>query len=111
MEVPGEAWARGRLEGRSEKAIDYCDQAIAADAGNGFAWSSKAYHLQLRGQFEEAMLALNKALEAQPDRDELPQVRDDLLLALGQTDELERQELAEMTSDSLQVGWRHRLWQ
>ncbi len=112
-EAPNDSYLlylRGRIEGRSDAALRYAELALQADDQNGFAWSSKAYHLQGRGQFEEALVASDRAIQLQPERGELGVMRQQLLMGLGNFDVLER-EIREEAADEGDIRAFHaRLW-
>ena len=77
-------YLRGRLAPRIDESMEYFERAIAADAKNSYPWAAKSYAHQLVGEFGPALETLAKASELAPERSELQESLQDLLVATKQ---------------------------
>lgn len=82
-------YLRGRLEPNSVRGIEWFDRAIKVDSKNAYAHSAKASELTALGRFDEALVAVNQALQLDPDLTGSSDLRRSLLLATGEDQVLE----------------------
>ncbi len=81
-------YLRRRIEPFGADSTRFFDAALQRDPNHSFTWSAKAYLLGGAGQFDEALAAIEKAVQADQERGELSDARVKLLQALGRHDQV-----------------------
>lgn len=85
-------YLRGRIEPHGPLAEEYFDRSIEADPSNPFPYYAKCHRLMSLGRFDEAFKAASKASELNPDQQDMKNILHLARLALGQYEELEREQ-------------------
>ena len=92
-------YLRGRIEPHGPLSEEFFDRSIAADPSNPFPYYAKCHRLLSLARYEEAFEAASKAIELNPDHQEMKNILHRVRLALGQFEELEREQ-RKLISDS-----------
>ena len=107
---PGNAdllYLRGRVEPFGSGSLQFFDAALEKDPHHNFTWAAKAFLLGSTGEFEQALVAIEKAIEADKDRSELKDSRNQILQALGRSDQVAEESRMKTKSDNDGPGWAH----
>ncbi|MCP5103269.1 MAG: hypothetical protein GY950_07820, partial [bacterium] len=96
-------YLRGQLENSVEGAFYYYDKAIAADPKNPFPYFAKSYHLACKGQFDVALKLCGQACALYPGVHSMKDRLDDLRLAVGEFDALEKKMTLQLDREPLQL--------
>ena len=89
-------YLRGRLEPDMPGAISFYERSIKADSKNPYPWYAKGYSHAMKGNFAKARAPVLKACELKPGSKDMLKFRWELLFALKEYSELEK-EAAEIT--------------
>lgn len=94
-ELPGNSAAlylRGRIEPHGPTAEDYFNRSIKADPSNPYPYYAMCHQLVSLARYEEAFDAASKAIELNPDQQDMENILHRVRLALGQYEELEQEQ-------------------
>ena len=102
-------YLRGRIEPHGPLSEEYFNRSIAADPSNPFPYYAKCHRLMSLGRFDEAFDAASKASELNPDHREMKSILHRARLALGQFEELEREQRKLISEESIEATSHFRL--
>lgn len=102
-------YLRGRIEPHGPLSEEYFNRSIAADPSNPFPYYAKCHRLMSLGRFDEAFDAASKASELNPDHQEMKNILHRARLALGQFEELEREQRKLISEESIEATAHFRL--
>ena len=85
-------YLRGRIEPHGPLAEEYFNRSIAADSSNPYPYYAKCHQLVSLARYEEAFVAATRAIELNPDQQDMENILHRVRLALEQYDELEREQ-------------------
>jgi len=102
-------YLRGRIEPHGPLAEEYFNRSIAADSSNPYPYYAKCHQLVSLARYEEAFDAATKAIELNPDQQDMKNILHRVRLALGQYDELEREQRQLMSESPIEATAHFRL--
>jgi len=102
-------YLRGRIEPHGPLSEEFFDRSIAADPSNPFPHYAKCHRLLSLARYEEAFEAASKAIELNPDHQETKNILHRVRLALGQFEELEREQRKLISDSPLEATAHFRL--
>jgi len=111
-EAPDDAvliYLRGRLELKTDDAMDYYDRAVAADPNLPYPYMAKAYHLLSRGELEAARELAMKAQALAPENTAIAEHLFDIRSCLGEHRELEHEIRKGLAREPLDLTLHNRL--
>jgi tetratricopeptide (TPR) repeat protein len=85
-------YLRGRIEPHGPLAEEYFNRSIGADPSNPYPYYAKCHQLVSLARYEEAYQAASRAIELDPDQQDMENILQRVRLALGQYEELEREQ-------------------
>tara|TARA_R110002072_G_scaffold287242_1_gene452581 strand:+ start:23307 stop:25229 length:1923 start_codon:yes stop_codon:yes gene_type:complete len=85
-------YLRGRIEPHGPLAEEYFDRSTEADPSNPFPYYAKCHRMMSLGRYEDAFEAATRASELAPDQQDMKNMLHLARLALGQHEELEREQ-------------------
>jgi len=102
-------YLRGRIEPHGPLAEEYFNRSIAADSSNPYPYYAKCHQLVSLARYEEAFDAATKAIELNPDQQDMKNILHRVRLALGQYDELEREQRQLISESPIEATAHFRL--
>jgi len=111
-QLPGNGAAlylRGRIEPHGPLSEEFFDRSIAADPSNPFPYFAKCHRLLSLARYEEAFHAASKAIELNPDHQEMKNILHRVRLALGEFEELEREQRKLISESPIEATAHFRL--
>lgn len=102
-------YLRGRIEPHGPLAEEFFNRSIAADPSNPYPYYAKCHQLVSLARYEEAFVAASKAIELKPDQQDMKNILHRVRLALGQYDELEREQRKLISESPIEATAHFRL--
>ena len=85
-------YLRGRIEPHGPTAEDYFNQSIKADPSNPYPYYAMCHQHVSLARYDEAFEAASRAIELNPDQQDMKNILHRVRLALGQFEELEQEQ-------------------
>lgn len=111
-QLPGNSAAlylRGRIEPHGPLAEEYFDQSIEADPSNPFPYYAKCHRQLSLARYTEAFESASKASALEPENQDMSNLLHRVRLALGQYDELEREQRQLISEEAIRPSAHFRL--
>lgn len=111
-QLPGNSAAlylRGRIESHGPLAEEFFDQSIAADPSNAFPYYAKCHRQLSLARYTEAFESASKASALEPDNQDMANLLHKVRLALGQFEELEREQRQLIAEEAIHPAAHFRL--
>jgi len=102
-------YLRGRIESHGPLAEEYFNRSIAADSSNPYPYYAKCHQLVSLARYEEAFVAATRAIELNPDQQDMQNILYRVRLALEQYDELEREQRQLISESPIEATAHFRL--
>jgi tetratricopeptide (TPR) repeat protein len=102
-------YLRGRIEPHGPLAEEYFNRSIAADPSNPYPYYATCHQLVSLARYEEAFDAASKAIELNPDQQDMKNILHRVRLALGQFEELEREQRTLIAESPIEATAHFRL--
>jgi hypothetical protein len=111
-QLPGNSAAlylRGRIESHGPLAEELFDRSIDADPSNPFPYYARCHRQLSLARYTEAFESASKASTLEPDNQDMTSILHKVRLALGQYEDLEREQRQLIAEESIQPSAHFRL--